>query len=209
MSFGQYSSEPKSEQKSLRDIAREIVATMGPEWKLSTRFDEEDAHDIKPWRSRIEGPNQQAVFLSNTWGPKGMLHAAGWAPDGVSTDTRDVGPCPNINMSLNKTAEQMAKDITRRLLPEYQIWLAKVLERDVKEKAYKNSKAELKRAVAELFGTNPPRDDYETVRSHGAIDVEVSGPDSMRLHGHCMYITLDQLRRFKAAVPELFQREKD
>lgn len=41
------------------------------------------------------------------------------------------------------------------------------------------------------------------------VDVQVCGPESLRLTGHSLYLTLDQLKRFKQAVPELFERNRN
>ncbi len=193
-------------EKSLRELAQEVAQALGPDWKLSTRFDEEDAQDRKPWRSRIEGPESQALFLSNTWGPKGMLHVSGWTPDGISHDTQvRVGTLPSINISLSKTSEQMAKDITRRLLPEYKTLLSKLFEQHRTDTEYKNGIEKMQRDVSDVLDV-PYREGREVISGHGNIDVQVCSPDSLRLTGHCLYLTLDQLKRFKNAVPELFER---
>jgi len=36
-----------------------------------------------------------------------------------------------------------------------------------------------------------------------------AAPSPLRLTGHCLYLTLDQLKRFKQAVPELFERSRN
>src|SRR5258708_32517458 len=93
-------------EKSLRELAQEIVQALGPDWKLSTRFDAEDSEDRRPWRSRIAGPDSQALFLSNTWGPKRMLHVAGSTPGEIDLQTQvRVSTWPSINISLIKTRE--------------------------------------------------------------------------------------------------------
>jgi hypothetical protein len=194
-------------EKSLRELAQEIAQALGSDWKLSTKFDAEDANDRRPWRSRIEGPNSQALFLSNTWGGKGMLHVAGWTPDGIDHNTQArVGQLPSINISLAKTSEQMAKDITRRLLPDYQAQLTKLFEQHRQDTDYKNGVEVLRKAVADVLDV-PLRDtDTEVIRGKGNVDIQVSSPTSLRLHGHMLYVTLDQLKRIKKAVPELFER---
>jgi len=193
-------------EKSLRELAQEIAQALGSDWKLSTKFDEEDAQDRKPWRSRIEGPDSQALFLSNTWGPKGMLHVSGWTPDGIDHNTQvRVGQLPSINISLTKTSEQMAKDISRRLLPEYQQLLTKLFEQHRTDTEYKNGVEKMQRAVSDVLGV-PFREGREVISGRGSFDVQVCSPDSLRLTGHCLYLTLDQLKRFKQAVPGIFER---
>jgi hypothetical protein len=193
-------------EKSLRELAQEIAQALGPDWKLSTRFDAEDSQDRRPWRSRTEGPNHQALFLSTTWGKRGMLYVSGWTPDGIPHDTQvRVGIMPSINVSLTKTAAQIAKDITRRLLPEYQALLTKIIEQHRVDTEYKNGVEKMQRDVSELLGV-PYREGREVISGRGNIDVQVTSPTCLRLHGHMLYLTFDQLKRFKTAVPELFER---
>jgi len=195
------------EEKSLREIAEGIAAALGPEWKRSTAFDEEDAQDRRPWRSRIEGPNKLRLFLSNTWGPKGMLHVSGWVPDEVDRNAVRVSPMASINTSLGKTPEQMAKDIERRLLPEYRTQIAEILKAHEADLAYKKAMLETKERVAEILG-GEAREDREIVYGSGRADIQVCGPDSLRFSGHCFYMTCEQLAKIRAAVPELFERER-
>ncbi len=53
------------------------------------------------------------------------------------------------------------------------------------------------------------REGREVISGQGSFDVQVCGPESLRLTGHCLYLTLDQLKRFKQAVPELFERSRN
>ncbi len=53
------------------------------------------------------------------------------------------------------------------------------------------------------------REGREVISEQGSFDVQVCGPESLRLTGHCLYLTLDQLKRFKQAVPELFERSRN
>ena len=180
-------------EKSLRELAQEIAQALGPDWKLSTRFDAEDSQDRKPWRSRIEGRDSQALFLSNTRGPKGMLHVSGWTPDGIPHETQvRVGTLPSINVSLTKTSAQIAKDITRRLLPEYQALLTKVIEQHRVDTEYKRGVEKMQR---ELLGV-PYREGREVISGRN-IDVQVTSPTSLRLHGHMLYLTVSCWQGFQ------------
>jgi len=53
------------------------------------------------------------------------------------------------------------------------------------------------------------REGREVISGQGSFDVQVCGPESLRLTGHCLYLTLDQLKRFKQAVPEPFERSRN
>lgn len=191
---------------SLRELAEKISTALGSDWKRSTRFDEDDAGELRQWRARIEGRNNEALFLSNTWGPKGMLHISGWIPDCVDRQTVSVPVMPSINVSLTKHPQAMAKDIQRRLLPEYRTILAGLLQKHVADLERKAGIRNTKARVAEILGTSA-KDDSELVYGQGSVDIQVCGPDSLRFYGHCLYLTVDQLARIKRAVPELFERE--
>jgi hypothetical protein len=55
----------------------------------------------------------------------------------------------------------------------------------------------------------PYREGREVISGQGSFDVQVCGPESPRLTGHCLYLTLNQLKRFKQAVPELLERSRN
>lgn len=191
-------------QKALQALAKEIAKSLGNGWTHDQSFAEDDGRD---WRARIDGPNQQRLFLSNSWAKqKGMLYISGWTPDGVEHDTRN--PLPSINVNLSKTPDQIAKDITRRLLPDYQFALSAILLKHQQQTEYKANLQETKQQVAEVLGVEL-REDRDVIMGNGAVDIQVTSPDSLRFHGHCLYLTIDQLKRIKQAVPELFERQKE
>ena len=192
--------------KTLREIAEEIALALGSDWTRSAKFDEDDAGERTQWRARLEGPHGEALFLSNTWGPKGMLHISGWVPDYVDRQTVSIPTMPSINVSLAKSPQAMAKDIQRRLLPEFRTILADLLKKHMADLERKDGIRKTKYRVAEILG-GLAKEDSELIYGHGSFDIQVCGPDSLRFHGHCLYFTLDQLARIKNAVPELFERE--
>ena len=57
----------------------------------------------------------------------------------------------SINVSAEKTAEQIAKDITRRILPEYLRQLAAINESIAKTENYLNARSEMGKAIASAF----------------------------------------------------------
>jgi hypothetical protein len=191
---------------SLHQLSEDIAKALGNGWTRSTRYDAEDSVGTQ-WRARLEN-GDESLFLSNTWAGKGKLHISGCYPDKVQHDTAQrIGHAPSINVSITKPAEQVAKDITRRLLPEYRVMLAKILKQHTEDVAFKNGTEATKAEVAKIINGRV-RDGSDTVSGAGSIDVQVSSPTSLRLTGHCLYISLDQLRRIKAAVPELFEKEE-
>jgi hypothetical protein len=198
-----------TKEVSLRQLSEDIAKALGNGWTRSSRYDNE--HNEEPagrdWRARLEN-GEESLFLSNTWAGKGKLHVSGWYPDKVQHDTAQrIGNPPSINVSITKSAEQIAKDITHRLLPEYREMLAKVLTQHAEDVAFRNGTEEIKKEVAKIIN-GTLRNGSDTVHGAGTIDVQVSSPTSLRLTGHCLYVSLDQLRKIKSACPELFTREE-
>jgi hypothetical protein len=191
--------------KSLREIAEEIAKALGQGWIRSTKFDDDDAAERTQWRARLDGSGVEALFLSNTWGPKGMIHVAGWVPDSIDRQTVRIPQMASINISLTKTPQQMARDIERRLLPDYRKQLAEVLKAHIADLDWKEEVRKTKHRVTEIIG-GLAMAHSEIVNGRGSVDIQVCGPDSLRFHGHCLYFTVEQLDRIRKAVPELFER---
>lgn len=179
---------------SLQELATKIAEALGSDWKRSTRFDADDSG----WRAELEGPANQRLFLSNTWASKGRLYISGDVPQNAQIPYGEVRP--SITVASTKSSQQIANDITRRLLPEYLPFLEKVLDSKAKSDAFKAGREALAAQVAVVVGG---RVQGEMVYS-GGWDLQVSSPDSIRINGNCNYITLEQLKKIKAACPELF-----
>lgn len=179
----------------LQDHVENIAKALGKGWTRSNRFNDVDSS----WRAVLEGPNDQELFISTTWAAKGRLYIGGSIPHG--TDWGYGVSRPEITVDENKSAQQVANDITRRLLPDYQPKLAAVLKRKAEHDDFEVRRNEAQQAVAKLTGG---RINGEMVFT-GGWDVQVSGPDSIRLYGHCLYLTLEQLKKISAVAPELFK----
>jgi hypothetical protein len=84
----------------------------------------------------------------------------------------------SINVSHEKTADQIAKDIERRLMPEYKIRLAKVQKLNKSSNDYQNNSIKL---LEELKGF--PADKYETENRKFSLHME-TGFCSIDVHGN-------------------------
>lgn len=192
--------------KPLRELAAEIAKALGADWIRGTKFDADDVGE-REWRARLENPKTgEALFLSTTWGKKGMLYVGGWFPDAIDRQSVSLPQAVSINIALTKTPEQMARDIARRLLPEYSKQLGDVLRAHVADLERKEAIRKTKYRVAEIL-SGLAKDNSEIISGHGSVDIQVCGPDSLRFHGHCLYFTPDQLEKIRNAVPELFERQ--
>lgn len=174
-------------------VAEELSRVTGETWTRTARLEDEN------WRAEISGPGEQKLFLSNTWGGKGRLYISGSFPDGVELPYK--AERPSITVAETKNPEQIAKDVVRRLLPPYVTLLAVVLDRKAKAEEFEAGRKRLAAEVAIVVNGNVKG---EMVYSKG-WDLQISGPDSIRINGNCNYLTLDQLKKIQAACPELFK----
>lgn len=187
---------------SLQEFAQLIAqaltnATEGV-WTRSTRF---DADDTK-WRAEIDGPDSQRLFISNTWaGSNGRLYIGGSFPDGANLPYK--AERPSITVADTKSAQQIANDIIRRLLPPYVALLAIVLANKAQSDAFEAGRKTLAQQVAEVVEGHVRG---ELVDSFGGWTLQVSGPESIRVTGHCNYLTLEQLKKIAQVCPELFRK---
>lgn len=199
-----------AEAKPLKQLSVEIAKALGSDWTRSTKYDAEDSQEIgslRDWRARLENSRTgEILFLSTTWGKKGMLYVGGMFPDAIDRNSVNLPQPASINVNPAKSAEQIARDITRRLLPEYNKQLDEVLHKHMADLTHKEGVSKTKYRVAEILG-GLAKADSDIVYGHGKVDVQVCGPDSLRFSGHCLYLTCDQLERIRKAVPELFEKD--
>lgn len=177
-------------------IAEALTNATGEQWTRSTKFDEMDSN----WRALLVAPGEKSLFLSNTWASKGgRLYIGASFPEGTSNFQPIARP--SITVADTKSNVQVANDIKRRLLPEYNTLLAIVLKRKAEADSFEANRLSLAEEVAKVVGG---RIQGQMVYSKG-WDLQVSGPDSIRFQGHCNYLTLDQLKKIQSVCPELFE----
>jgi hypothetical protein len=192
--------------RTLRQIAEEIALALGTEWKRDTKTDADDTKEgLGEWRAVLNGQGSESLFLSTTWGQKGKLYVSGSIPTSVDRQSVRVPDPIAINISMDKTAPQIARDITRRLLPEYRVQLAEVLKSHASDVERKEGTLRTKNRVAQILNGRVSSHS-EVIYGTGSVDIQVCGPDSLRFSGHCLYLTTDQLERMRVAIPELFQK---
>jgi len=183
----------------LQEHAENIAKALGEGWKRSTRFDETDSS----WRAELEGPDNQVLFLSSTWGGKDRLFISGELVRYSQSGDLPYGMSrPSITVSIEKSAQQVARDITKRLIPDYLPKLAEVLKRKAERETFESNRKSLADQVAEITGGCVKEEMVYT----GNWDLQVSGPESIRVQGHCNYLTLEQLKKINEVCPELFRK---
>lgn len=192
----------KGDHMELQTLATEVAKLLGDGWTASKKFLGDRSESS--WRAQLDGPNEQELFFSNTWGGKQRLYIGGGWPDRVNLQQFRAPERPSITVSLDATPERIAKEISRRLLPEYLKALTYVLEEQRKYDLYKSGKDETVSRAALLVNGRVSKNSTDTIHTNG-LSLTVSSPKSIRLE-RCD-ITLEQLEKIVAAVPELFDGE--
>jgi hypothetical protein len=143
----------------LKEMAPKIATALGIGWTVSP----ETNGDPTDWRAILNGPDGQKLWLSTTWGSKGMLHIAGIFPNGPggqsykpykSNEDREKY---SIQANFNKTPEQIARDIQRRLLPTYREALTEALNRKRSDEQAEIELEAFAAEIAALIGQPAPK----------------------------------------------------
>ena len=99
---------------------------------------------------------------------------------------------PKISVALSRGPEAIAKEITRRLLPEYLRILALGIAQAEKDNAYANAKAINLRVLAQAIGEKAPQERDEKVNfsageAYGTIQANATTAEL-----HLRSLTIDQ-----------------
>lgn len=144
--------------KEMDDKVREIGKHLGME------FDHEYADkQERNWNYWSQLKNGNKVISFHTGGYKFIdrwrisvsfpRDARGQAQTGYNVK------CPEINISMGKSSEKVAKDIKSRLLPEYEKQLADVLVRNESSNRYAEGRMRQICEIADFLGQKRPEDD--------------------------------------------------
>ena len=136
---------------SERIRAAEIVAALGPEWRLSS--DEEQ-------RVHLIGPGVVLYCNVVSYGPqKGRLEIGLSEDTGLLHHYHYQDKRPVMGFGPSRTTASIAKDITRRLLPQAIATLANLRERQTQADARESQKRELLVRLATALGVEAPEPD--------------------------------------------------
>jgi hypothetical protein len=154
---------------TLSDLALLIALELPGNWTPKNREDINRAELVRADGLRL-------VFISGGgWAPSGKVHVTFSRPRDAKNGHIDIygdafngGPInqritdPSINVSLSKSAEQIANDIARRLMPESERIFALVNERINSANAYEISRDALTQRVCDaIHGKNWVLSKYE------------------------------------------------
>lgn len=106
-----------------------------------------------------------------------------------------------ISVAATKTPEQIAKDITRRLLPDYTEGYLNAQKQVVEKMAHESGRIVTAERLAEAMRSQPRHEDDESVLydTGGPLSqVRITGPDSVRFE--YFYCTADEAERVLQAT---------
>ena len=184
-------------------VAAELTILTGQSWQMRRDTDGSDSS----WRQNIEGPDQAAIFVSNTWAGKGRLSLSGNFPHDVHFGYQETRP--SITVSESATPQRIAKEIQRRLLPDYLPLLVKKLADKNAHDNFETNKMATFKAALEVIG-------YAVESYQGAIREEKSiGPEYIhfrtlnetQVQMDRVQVSVSQLQKIAAVCPELFAKD--
>lgn len=176
----QLAEERRAKREQLAAIVNAVAQALGPEWKPVIRDDWSDAADIR----QDAGPR---LYLS-TARERGRLYiGAGF--NGAETHRPWRHDIPgghlshSITVSLGKSGEAIARDIKRRLFPDYLPEYAETMQRKAQAEAQRDEAFRAAQEIARIFGAAAPerrRDEGSYTVYGDGVDAEVSSGGSVR-----------------------------
>lgn len=110
--------------------------------------------DSKRYWGQLVGPEGETIYVhtGSTWSKPGQVNLSATLPDGYGDVQRyDERRTDEINVSISRGAEVIAREITRRLLPGYLEAHADMRERIAKRAAEKAHTAKVTSDLAAAF----------------------------------------------------------
>lgn len=185
------------------EVARLLSGLTGQQWQA--RLDTEGSDSS--WRQNIDGPDQAAIFVSNTWGGKGRIHLSGSFPHDVRFSYQEQRP--TITVAETTTPERIAKEIQRRLLPEYLPLLAKKLaDKNAHDNLEANKLKTFVKALAVIgYAVESHNGQIRESKSIGPDYIDFRTLNETQVQLDRFQVTVEQLRKINAVVPELFGKD--
>lgn len=174
--MGQFNTDHKDKFAEYNEKVKKVASLLPGTWAFLPEYQD---HLIKEnwfhcFKSRLASGNMKIDIEVNNQRPK-------WDPDRFCVSGEYFSPIPNriptvyrsedkppfIRVTASKTAEQIARDIIRRFLPDYERVFKAVLERETRELFHANAQLNNLQTVGALFGMKPTeKDKYLYVSNH-------------------------------------------
>jgi len=189
--------EEQKQDVNLETIAPQIAAALGDGWDTDPQSDESNSYRDRC--ATLVHPSGRKLYLNKHTREKRISVGCGWLyVDGRQMYPRDYmtrdawdKAVTSINVGLAKSPEQMAKDITRRLLPGYaEMWAALEQRRDEQLRTHVEA-VDLARAIASALG----KEDWDVekrmrdgeARIYGAgVDFHVRATGGVKVEGYSL-----------------------
>jgi len=181
-------------ETQMQKLAADVAAFLTGSWTPQPQ--DEDGN----WRAYILGANGEKLFLSNTWGGKGRIYVSGVLPNNRAFSD-------GITVAATKSAQQIARDVERRLLSVYQIALEKAKQEEAAAQTAEQARLATIAEVEKIIGV-PFTADHTGKRASRYVEagiIRVDYADNVQIE-RFHSVSLDQFRRIVAAVPELFTK---
>lgn len=144
--------DPIERKNFLRSVGEQVAPRLGDGWSLHPNNGEYNDE-----YRELHGPNGQALYFAFkddtklTFGPRWPKDETGREsfPRGYQNEPKVEG----IKVSIEKTPEIIARDIQRRLLPQYQATLAAIQKRLEESSSYEKKRAANLERLAKVVGT--------------------------------------------------------
>lgn len=186
-----------NDKRDIEPIARAICAALG------ATLDHDKGND---WYARAVMPDGVTIGLHLGYGNGGRLEASAYLPGRItSRDVIDYAEdkagkfTTKISCDPKRDAAAIARDITRRLLPDARTLTVRAIERQRKTEEFEAGKALTLATLAQRLGCEVRR---ESQLYAGSVSLEVSGPDSVRIER--IYCNAETAAR----IVELLRAEK-
>jgi hypothetical protein len=191
-------------ENKAHELAQAVCNALGGDWHPNQPSDD----SMYDRSADLIGADGAQLHLSLTWAGKGKIHICGSDRAVIGTANTPYGiKLPSINVSDTKTPEQIAKDIKRRLLPEYGPVLAEIKARWQSQLDFEAGVNATQDAIIGMSGGKRSTQDSGRIYGVRGPSIEVTSPDSIKVT--YLYLTLNQYKRMKEALPELWQEEDE
>lgn len=184
-----------SETFNLQTFARELASEL-VDWTVKPPHESYDAN-TNTTIYRTDDPTF-ALWLSTTWGPRGMLHISGQVESYQgSNGLRYNEKPPSMNVSMTKSAGQVAKEIMRRILSTYTDMHARNRSAIVERKRYAEVRSNTEAAIKAAETAYDQA--HKTMAKSIYLRTEADGETTVKLS--LSSVPLDLAQRIIAMLP--------
>jgi hypothetical protein len=192
--FAKQKAEASMRQIRLAHLAQAVAENLEGTW--SRRPPKKQANGYDQVGEYIDGPDGATLWLHRFWRDESRIVVSGDWPRtaGGQLPKRYSEKLPSITVADSRSPQAIARDITRRFLPDYQAKLAEFRQRVADDNAYHKAVADLSARMAKALGlevTDMKTQREGQLRLYGALsgdawgDIEVSR-DSVTLKLHSL-----------------------